>query len=241
MPATLPPLSHLFWFAITRLGEAQVLLPAMLAMALWLVHRSGATRVATLWLAFTGGATLLTTATKVAFIGWGVGFAPLNFTGISGHSMFAAAILPVLVRAGASTADDHWHRPALLIGYLLAVVVMVSRVATGAHSWSEALTGFALGGLASAAVLGYAAMPHTPLPRTLLAGVALWLVITPAGAPPSQTHDWVTRLSLTVSGHTKPYTRRDMWRNYRKQKELDRQRAAPLTGKLGNTLHVRAG
>ena len=75
-------------------------------------------------------------------------------------------------------------------------------------------------------------MPHTPLPRTLLAGVALWLVITPAGAPPSQTHDWVTRLSLTVSGHTKPYTRRDMWRNYRKQQELDRQRAAPLTGKL---------
>jgi membrane-associated phospholipid phosphatase len=229
MLATLHPLSQLFWFAITRLGEAQILLPAMLAMALWLVHRSGATRVATLWLAVTAGAALLTTATKVAFIGWGVGFAPLNFTGISGHSMFAAAILPVLVRAAASTADDHWHRPALLVGYLLAVIVTVSRVATGAHSWSEALTGFALGGLASAAVLSGAAMPHTPLPRTLLAGVALWLVVTPAGAPPSHTHDWVTQLSLTVSGHSKPYTRRDMWRSYLKQKELERQRAGSLT------------
>lgn len=222
-------LSHPFWLAITRLGEAQILLPAMLAMSLWLVHRSGATRVATLWLGVTTAAALLTTATKVAFIGWGVGFAPLNFTGISGHSMFAAAILPVLMRAAASTADDHWHRPALLIGYLLAVIVMVSRVKTGAHSWSEALTGFALGALASAAVLGRAAMPHTPLPRTLLAGVALWLVITPAGAPPSHTHGWVTQLSLAVSGHSKPYTRHDMWRDYLKRQELERQRGGALT------------
>src|SRR5262245_55129388 len=158
MPATLLSPSHLFWFAITRLGEAQILLPAMLAMALWLVHRSGATRVATLWLGFTACAALLTTATKVAFIGWGIGFAPLNFTGISGHSMFAAAILPVLVRAGASTADDQWHRPALLTGYLLAMLVTISRVATGAHSWSEALAGYALGSAASAAVIALAAM-----------------------------------------------------------------------------------
>jgi membrane-associated phospholipid phosphatase len=220
------PLSHFFWFAITRLGEAQVLLPAMLIMALWLVHRSGATRVATLWLLLTGIAATLTTVTKVAFIGWGMGLAAVNFTGISGHSMFASAVLPVLSRACASTADDHWHRPSLLFGYALAIIVTISRVATGAHSVSEAVTGFALGGAASAAVLALTAMPHTPLPRLLLAGLALWLVATTAGAPPSRTHDMVTRLSLSLSGHTRPYTRHDMWRQYRRQQqELERQQA----------------
>jgi membrane-associated phospholipid phosphatase len=223
------PLSFLLWFTITRLGEAQILLPAMLAMALWLIHRSNAKRVVVLWLGLTAIAAMITTATKVAFIGWGVGLAELNFTGISGHAMFATAVLPVLARACASTADDHWHRPSLLFGYALAVVVTISRVATGAHSVSEAIVGFALGGAASAAVLALAAMPHTPLPRTLLAGGALWLVVTPAGAPPSRTHDWVTQLSLAVSGHSKPYTRHDMWRSYLKQRELERQRPGALT------------
>lgn len=213
------PLSFLLWFTITRLGEAQILLPAMLAMALWLIHRSNAKRVVVLWLGLTAIAAMITTATKVAFIGWGVGLAELNFTGISGHAMFATAVLPVLARACASTADDHWHRPSLLFGYALAVVVTVSRVATGAHSVSEAIMGFALGGVASAAVLALAAMPHTPLPRTLLAGVALWLAITAVSAPPSRTHDWVTRLSLTLSGHERPYTRHDLWRQYRRQLE----------------------
>jgi membrane-associated phospholipid phosphatase len=226
----MPSLSHLFWFAVTRLGEAQILLPAMLAMALWLVHRSSAKRVASLWLALTAIAAVLTTATKVAFIGWGVSFPPLNFTGISGHSMFAAAVLPVLVRAAASTADDHWHRPALLIGYLLAMLVTVSRVATGAHSWSEALAGYALGSAASAAVVTLAAMPHTPLPRMLVAGVALWLVVTPASAPPSHTHDWVTQLSLALSGHERPYTRSQMWREYLKhRRELEQQRLSAIS------------
>jgi len=220
------PLSFLFWFTVTRLGEAQILLPAMLAMALWLIHRSNARRVVALWLGLTAIAATITTATKVAFIGWGLGFAPLNFTGISGHAMFATAVLPVLARACASTADDHWHRPSLILGYVLAALVTVSRVATGAHSVSEALFGFALGGAASAAVLALAAMPHTPLPRTLLAGVALWLAITSVSAPPSRTHDWVTHLSLAVSGHERPYTRHDLWVRYRRQQqlELDRQR-----------------
>ena len=223
----------LFWFTITRLGEAQILLPAMLSMALWLVHRSGATRVAMLWIGLTALAASLTTMTKVAFIGWGIGVPELNFTGISGHSMFATAVLPVLARACASTADDRWHRPSILLGYALAVVVTVSRVATGAHSVSEAVVGFALGGAASAAVLSLASMPHTPLPKALLGGLALWIALTTAGAPPSRTHDWVTRLSLAVSGHERPFTRYDLWREYRRQ--LDQQRRHSPEAQAGIT------
>ena len=45
----------------------------------------------------TAAAALITTVTKVAFIGYEVGYAPLDYTGISGHAMFAAAVLPVSI------------------------------------------------------------------------------------------------------------------------------------------------
>ena len=34
-------------------------------------------------------------------IGWGIGWAPLDFTGFSGHAMFAAALMPLLLRLAA--------------------------------------------------------------------------------------------------------------------------------------------
>jgi membrane-associated phospholipid phosphatase len=123
------------WFLITRFGEAQILLPAMLAMAAWLPCAK-AGRLAWVWLACTGAAAVLTTVTKVAFLGWGIGYAPLDFTGISGHAMFAAAILPVLMRCLASAAPPRWQTTALCSGFGFALVVAVSRVTTGAHSVS---------------------------------------------------------------------------------------------------------
>jgi hypothetical protein len=50
------------------------------------------------------------------------------------------------------------------------------------------------------------------------AGVALWLVVTPAHAPPSQTHSIVTQLSLKLSGHATPYTRADMLREWKQRR-----------------------
>ena len=42
-------------------------------------------------------AAILVTATKIAFMGFGWGIARIDFTGLSGHAMLAAAIYPVLV------------------------------------------------------------------------------------------------------------------------------------------------
>ena len=108
------------WGLVTRLGEAQILLPAMFVALLWLVLPARTPRTALWWLAGTAVVALITTATKVAFFGYGIGYAPLDFTGISGHAMFAAAVLPVLaglLAGGTHAALAHGrHRRGLSAG-----------------------------------------------------------------------------------------------------------------------------
>ena len=199
-----------FWRAVTRLGEAQILLPAALLAAAWLACHGERTTAAR-WLGAVAAAAALTTATKLAFIGWGLGgSAALDFTGLSGHAMFAAAIFPPLLRTVAAPAVGFTPPRALACGALLALVVAVSRVATGEHSLSESVAGALAGGAASAVALAGAALPRRPAPRWLPLLLAAWLLATPAGAPPSRTHGWVTRLALALSGHDTPYMRADL-------------------------------
>src|SRR4051794_29091837 len=93
------PATWYFWHSVTRLGEAQVVAPLTLLMGLSHARSLELRADALRWIALLGVAVLLTTVSKVAFIGWGIGSAALNFTGISGHTMFAAAIYPPLISA----------------------------------------------------------------------------------------------------------------------------------------------
>ena len=210
----------LFWFAVTRVGEAQILLPAFLAGASWLAfarpagargrvaqgaphaHDHPARRSALRWIAGIIATTAITTVSKVAFLGFGIGIAALDFTGFSGHSMYAWSVLPVL---GAIVLGKR----GVLVGVLLALLVTYSRVDLGAHSWSEAIAGMALGVVASGWTLAdYLAHPgavRAPwwLPLLLVA----WLTLLPLRAPPSQTHGLVVSLALKLSGRSRPYTR----------------------------------
>ena len=212
----------LLWHVITRLGEAQLLLPAMVAILLWLVLRHGAWRLVIVWTLCTGVAATLTTISKIAFIGYGLGYAPWNFTGLSGHAMFAAAILPVLARLAEGSLPEAWHGRGLIAGVLLAALVAASRVPVQAHTWSEVLGGFMLGLAASGATLYLAHAPRLRTSLRLLAGLAMALALGVAQAPPSRTHDLVTRLSLKLSGRPLPYTRHQMLREYRQRLALEK-------------------
>lgn len=215
-------LSHMdaFWHAVTRLGEAQILLPTALALALWLAARAGSQRLAAAWLLGIAVAAAVTTASKLAFIGYGWGGPVLDFTGISGHAMFSAVILPVVgsVLAGALAGGraPAWQRAGLALGVALALLVGVSRAMVGVHSASEIGAGWIVGGLAAAAVLRAAPMPLARLPLWLPVAVSLWLGTASAEAPPSTTHDLVTRWALALSGRPQAYTRSDMWADWRR-------------------------
>jgi hypothetical protein len=195
-----------FWQIVTRLGEAQMLLPTALALGAWLAL-SGGRRAAIVWMTLFGLAFGLTTASKVAFIGWGVGIPRLNFTGVSGHAMHAAAVLPLLLRCATSASAPRVQGLALAFGYALAALVAMSRIVIGAHSLSESVAGFALGGAAAALTIALHVIPPRPLPRWLLAVLLAALLANPFAAPSLPTHGMVTRLALAVSGHEQPYTR----------------------------------
>jgi membrane-associated phospholipid phosphatase len=216
----------IFWHLVTRLGEAQILLPAALVTIVWLARRAPARPLVRWWLLWFALAFTLTTASKIAFIGWGVSIPPINFTGVSGHAMCAAAIYPLLLRTATSLRPRAWQVAALAAGYALALLVAVSRVMVHAHSWSEACAGFALGAAASTAALLLARMPRTRLPVWLPLALLIWVVTLSLMAPRSRTHDAVTWLALKVSGRSAPYTRAEMLREYR-LRQLQARAEAP--------------
>ncbi len=203
-----------FWNGLTRLGEAQILLPTALVLAVWFAGPGHSMRLAAAWWSGILVATAVTTASKVAFIGYGWGWPALNFTGVSGHATFAAAIYPLAgiaaVGALAGARAVPWQRAGLALGITLALLVGVSRVVIGVHSWSEVLTGLAVGAAATGAALLAERMPSVHPPLWLPLVFSLWLGAAQSYAPPSTTHGLVTRLALAVSGRSEPYTRHEM-------------------------------
>jgi len=221
------------WSALTRLGEAQILLPLMLGVCAWLAREAAGRRAAWMWLLATAGAAGLTTLSKVAFIGWELGYAPWDYTGVSGHTMFACAILPVVLRVVCHGARPTLQRSALLAGVLLALAVGVSRYMVGAHSVSEIVLGVALG--LPAAGIALRGLERSPVqaaasPPWLLLAVAAWLMTLSAVAPPSRTHDAVTRLSMALSQRAAPYTRAQMHQAWRRAQHHSNTSAAASKG-----------
>lgn len=194
-----------FWSLFTRLGELQLLLPLALGAAAWLSRRAGQGALARRWLIGLAAAAALTTLSKLAFMGWGLGSAALDFTGFSGHSMFAASTLPVLAwLALRGRPQGFW------LGLGLAALVAYSRVHVSAHSVSEALAGFTLGTTASLWALRGQCQLRLAVPVWLPATALALMLLAPVAAPRSRTHDWVTQLSLQLSGRAQPYTRLEL-------------------------------
>ena len=210
-----------YWHLITRLGEVQLLLPAALWASLALLHQPGTRLFAMRWLQALGVAALLTTSSKIAFIGWGIGFAAWNFTGISGHAMFASAIYPLLMATLASRLPPGWQKASVQLGFVLVILVGISRVMVGAHSVSEVLAGLLVGGAASAFAMAKVGLPRATLNLYVPLVVVVWLVLAPLQTPQLPTHSLVTRLALQLSGHAKPHTRTEMLRAARAHELVD--------------------
>ena len=201
-----------FWLLLTRLGEAQILFPLAAAAAAWLWLQANQAALARRWLLCLSLATALTTASKLAFIGWGWGWAELDFTGISGHAMVSAATLPMLAWAALLGRSQRLQQRGVACAFGLAALIAYSRLEVGAHSSSEAVAGFALGALASAMTLPPAPQRPVAAPLWLPVGVLSLLLLLPLNAPTSRSHDWVTQLSLQLSGRVLAFQRHDLHR-----------------------------
>lgn len=202
----------LFWHLVTRLGEMQIVLPAAL-IASWPALKRLETRPFALrWLGALAIAIAVTTATKLAFIGWGLGIGALNFTGISGHAMMAASVYPVMLALLATNGSIQLQKIAFAIGAALALLVGVSRLQVQAHSASEVIAALILGAIVSSFPVWRRPMPQRATGWVYQVLVVAWVLLSPMNTPQVRTHFFVTRLSLALAGHDKPHTRAELLR-----------------------------
>jgi hypothetical protein len=124
--------------------------------------------------------------------------------------MLAAATYPVLFVAFAAGRSPRATFSLQATGWGLALVVAVSRLMVGAHTPSEVVAGFVLGGAASAIALAKADwLPLSVHPVALIA-LLVWFSTGAVDMPPSQTHSRITQLALAMSGNKAPFERKEI-------------------------------
>nr|WP_315466307.1 phosphatase PAP2 family protein [uncultured Rhodoferax sp.] len=202
------PLSTPAWWVITHMGSSSLLLPALL-MVLGGLWKCGAHAVARAYLVRIALAITITVVSKCLFFGWGIGVATLDFTGISGHTLLATSILPLLLR-GIPWPALQARGGGEALGWALALAVGVSRVVVNAHSMSEVVAGWALGAAVSWPTLR--ALGTRPLTHgaSKLAPLILLLAFHGNSATLLPTHEIEVRLALWVSGQGKPFVRQHL-------------------------------
>lgn len=198
---------HESWTALTHLGNSTLLLPAALLLALWLLHVRQWS-LARDWLAAFGGAVALVLASKLAFMGWGLGIAAWDFTGISGHATVATGVFTFGAWLLAAHGPRREQALALGAGLLVGVLVGVSRLELQVHSVSEVVAGCALGAAAAGWPVWRAAGPRPRLHRRWVpAMLAAVLGLVPQLGRPAEPHGLVLQIALMVSGRGEVYTR----------------------------------
>ena len=79
------------WQLISFFGDSTVLLPSAAALFIVLMLRKTSRLLAWQWSLLFGITGAIVCASKLAFMGWGLGIRELDYTGFSGHSALSAA------------------------------------------------------------------------------------------------------------------------------------------------------
>lgn len=194
---------------LSEFGDSKWLLPAV-ALLIIVAVRSGTlpTRAALRWVTAIAVTAAIVLASKLAFMGWGIGSARLDFTGFSGHAAMSAAIYPPLLVVLGS--GRNLSRGGLVVaGLTWAGLIAASRLPLHAHTLSEVVSGFALG----CAATTFTMTGWSPTSRSLfilrwLAPAALVIATLQFTAPNVSTHKMVQTTAKTLSGRDKVYTRK---------------------------------
>jgi len=199
-----------FWAALSFLGDSALMLPCALLITLWLGVPRETRPLAWRWALAIGLGGGLVAASKIAFMGWGLGSATFDFTGFSGHTALATGVWPVLLWLSAA----RWHSSVrwllVVVGWTLAGMIGISRLVLDAHSLAEVVSGFALGFLVSSYFLWFrqrAARPHVRSSMVMAMLILPALLVWRAPAP---TQDFLEMLATRLAGIPTPYTRDDL-------------------------------
>ena len=226
------------WFAITSLGGAGLMLPVAAVITAQLLA-ARAWRIALWWSLYFSTAVGLVLASKIAFLGWGIGIRSLDFTGISGHTTLAAAVLPVLAYLLSPSDRPGLSTLAMFCGVALSGAVGVSRWVLGMHSAVEVLVGLWLGASVAAAMIwlaGQSGKREKPPVRAWATAILLIPVAIFHYGYDNQVfgHGLVVKIALYVSGREQPFSRAE-WQpaDHRVQKSIEAPPVRSWTGRIG--------
>lgn len=200
------------WTEITRFGDITVTSVIALALAAWLFVENEK-RLALWWSVLFGTGLGIVVATKMAFIGWGIGIRAIDFAGFSGHAMRTTAVFPVLLYLILQRASFRLRSIAVVLGLAFGVLVGVSRLAVGVHSVSEIVAGWLLGAAVSLSFIRIAATSLSRhVFRPMRIALSLLILLPAPYVHPSPTQKWLTEITLYVTGHDHPFPRTG-WKN----------------------------
>lgn len=203
------------WNWLSPLGNAALLWPLLLATA-WQLGRQSheAGRKTRPWLLAMAGASVLVTACKITFYGWGTGVRAWNLTGPSGHAMLAMAFWPAFLALLVPAHRPGHRRLAVATGVLFALACGVSRGISRVHPWPEVALGLILGG--AVALVGLHCLRGEsltmPRPRTVPALLLIGAFIGLLGPVNLPTERWLARAGARIAGREQPIKRRE-WRS----------------------------
>jgi membrane-associated phospholipid phosphatase len=188
-----------WWIALSAMGGIEVTGPLGIAIAAWLLA-GRSWRLSLAWCLLYGAGMALVVATKLAYMGWGIGIPELKFAGLSGHAMRACAVFPVAFYLALRRLGSPARRWALAAGVVLALLVSVSRVPTLAHSWSEVVLGALVGFAVAAGFIWQARSEHPTVVGRLLLGLCILPLLAMPTTEPVHTERMLKKLALALSG-----------------------------------------
>ena len=195
-----------WWYYLSALGGLGMTAPIAVGIAVWLAA-AHCRRRALSWCLLFGGAMLIVIASKIAFIGWGIGSMAIDFAGFSGHAARAGAVYPVAAYLLWREARREWRYAGVALAALLAVAVAVSRVKVHTHSESEALLGLMLGLATAGCFISLTRRTREFTLNPWLVGLTLLVLILQPRTARVDSQQWMTGLALNLSGHDRPYSR----------------------------------
>lgn len=188
-----------FWLSFTRLADTNLTVPAAAVLAAWLLC-ARAWRSCICWCLLFGFGLFIVAATKIAYAGWGIGIASIDFKGFSGHAMRAASIMPALMYLLLQRWTQKSQAIGLWFGIGFAIAIGISRLVLGVHSVSEVITGLLLGLLISLSFIRYCSRQPLIVFRHGFLVTALLLLLPLLALKPAPTESWIVRIAIALAG-----------------------------------------
>jgi membrane-associated phospholipid phosphatase len=189
------------WNVFASIGDAAFTLPIALVCAVWLWF--SARRQAVRWILLLGIGMAAVGATKILYAGCGIEISSIHFRMISGHTTLSAAVWPVALALLCSCAGAR-ARDGLVIGLVIGAVTAVARVFDDAHSVTEVIAGWMLGGALAILFVRNFAHASVQLAKPRFAALGLLLVASVAYGRHAPIQEMIEAYSPGVCMHLFP-------------------------------------